>query len=89
MVPVRASLRNETLPHGAPDGLRTSPASVLQRCARAAHLGETLSFHYGKHHATYVKKLNDAVTGDPHRGLPPGGCRFKVSNAGGNLLGCY
>jgi Fe-Mn family superoxide dismutase len=35
--------------------------------ALAPHISaETLSFHHGKHHATYVKKLNDAVTGDPH-----------------------
>ena len=26
---------------------------------------KTLSFHYGKHHATYVSKLNDAVKGSP------------------------
>ena len=27
---------------------------------------ETLSFHHGKHHAAYVKKLNELVSGDPH-----------------------
>jgi Fe-Mn family superoxide dismutase len=27
---------------------------------------KTLSYHYGKHHATYINKLNDAVKGTPH-----------------------
>jgi Fe-Mn family superoxide dismutase len=27
---------------------------------------ETFSYHYGKHHAAYVKKLNDAIVGTPH-----------------------
>ena len=26
----------------------------------------TIGFHYGKHHATYVKKYNDMVEGTPH-----------------------
>lgn len=26
----------------------------------------TIGFHYGKHHATYIKKYNDAVTGTPY-----------------------
>lgn len=29
---------------------------------------ETISFHYGKHHATYVKKLNDMVAGTDMEG---------------------
>lgn len=29
---------------------------------------ETLSFHHGKHHAGYVKKLNDALVGTAHEG---------------------
>ena len=29
---------------------------------------ETISFHYGKHHATYVAKLNDAVPGSEFEG---------------------
>jgi len=37
--------------------------------ALAPHISaETLSFHHGKHHAAYVKKLNDFVSGDPHLG---------------------
>lgn len=27
---------------------------------------ETLEYHYGKHHAGYVKKLNKAIAGDEH-----------------------
>jgi len=30
---------------------------------------ETLDFHHGKHHATYVTKLNAAVAGTPFEGL--------------------
>src|SRR5215204_3687483 len=26
----------------------------------------TISFHYGKHHATYVKKVNELVAGTPY-----------------------
>jgi Fe-Mn family superoxide dismutase len=34
--------------------------------ALAPHMSaETLEYHYGKHHATYVQKLNDAVKGTP------------------------
>src|ERR1019366_825802 len=30
----------------------------------------TLSFHYGKHHAGYVAKLNELVEGTPYKGRP-------------------
>lgn len=30
---------------------------------------ETISFHYGKHHQTYVTKLNDAVPGTEFEGM--------------------
>ena len=34
--------------------------------ALAPHISkETLEFHHGKHHATYVKKLNELVAGTP------------------------
>ncbi len=29
----------------------------------------TISFHYGKHHAAYVSKLNELVAGTPYEGL--------------------
>jgi len=29
----------------------------------------TISFHYGKHHATYVKVLNELIAGTPYEGL--------------------
>jgi Fe-Mn family superoxide dismutase len=30
---------------------------------------KTISFHYGKHHAAYVSKLNELVAGTPYEGL--------------------
>ena len=40
------------------------PALPWSRDALAPHISpETIDFHYGKHHATYVKKVNDAVAG--------------------------
>ena len=30
---------------------------------------ETLSFHYGKHHQTYVNKLNDAIVGTKYEDM--------------------
>ena len=30
----------------------------------------TISFHYGKHHAAYVNKLNELVAGTPYESLP-------------------
>jgi Fe-Mn family superoxide dismutase len=30
---------------------------------------KTISFHYGKHHATYVKTLNELIAGTPYEGL--------------------
>ena len=29
---------------------------------------DTISFHYGKHHATYVKTLNELIAGTPYEG---------------------
>ena len=31
---------------------------------------KTLSFHYGKHHAGYVKKINGLIKGTPYEGQP-------------------
>ncbi len=40
------------------------PALPYARDALAPHISEeTLDFHYGKHHATYVDKLNAAIEG--------------------------
>ena len=42
----------------------TLPALPYAMDALAPHISkETLEFHYGKHHATYVTKLNDAIPG--------------------------
>ena len=30
---------------------------------------KTISFHYGKHHATYVKTLNELIAGTSYEGL--------------------
>lgn len=40
------------------------PALPYAKNALEPHISEeTLEYHYGKHHATYVSKLNDAVKG--------------------------
>ncbi|PTC01112.1 superoxide dismutase [Fe] [Thalassospira xiamenensis] len=40
------------------------PDLPYEKSALEPHISaETLEFHYGKHHATYVSKLNDAVKG--------------------------
>jgi Fe-Mn family superoxide dismutase len=42
------------------------PALPYARDALAPHISaETIDFHYGKHHQTYVDKLNAAVEGKP------------------------
>jgi Fe-Mn family superoxide dismutase len=42
----------------------TQPDLPYSKDALAPHISaETLEYHYGKHHASYVKKLNDAVEG--------------------------
>ncbi len=39
--------------------------------ALAPHISrETLEFHYGKHHNTYVTKLNGLIEGTPHEKAP-------------------
>lgn len=43
------------------------PALPYAKDALAPHISaNTLEFHYGKHHAAYVKKYNDAVAGTEH-----------------------
>ena len=42
------------------------PALPYEKDALAPHISaETLEYHYGKHHAGYVKKLNAAAESDP------------------------
>ena len=44
--------------------LHTLPELPYARDALAPHISaETIEFHYGKHHATYVDKLNSALPG--------------------------
>ena len=38
---------------------------------------ETISYHYGKHHAAYVAGLNKLVKGTPYEGMPAGGDRHE------------
>ncbi len=43
------------------------PELPYSKDALAPHISaETLEFHYGKHHATYVSKLNDLIKGTEH-----------------------
>lgn len=45
------------------------PDLPYARDALTPHISEeTLDFHYGKHHATYVTKLNDAIAGTDFEG---------------------
>ncbi len=45
----------------------SQPALPYAENALAPHISaNTIGFHYGKHHATYIKKYNDAVAGTPH-----------------------
>jgi len=45
------------------------PALPYEMDALAPHISkETLEFHYGKHHKTYVTKLNDALPGSEFEG---------------------
>ncbi len=44
----------------------TLPDLPYSKDALAPHIStETLEYHYGKHHAGYVTKLNDAIKGTP------------------------
>ncbi len=45
------------------------PALPYAKNALAPHISEeTLEYHYGKHHKTYVDKLNAAIEGTEHEG---------------------
>lgn len=45
------------------------PALPYAKSALAPHISEeTLEYHYGKHHKTYVDKLNAAIEGTEHEG---------------------
>ena len=45
------------------------PELPYSKDALAPHIStETLEFHYGKHHAGYVKKLNAAIEGTDYAG---------------------
>lgn len=45
------------------------PALPYEKNALEPHISaETIEYHYGKHHQTYVTKLNDAVKGTDMEG---------------------
>jgi len=45
----------------------TLPDLPYARDGLAPHISEnTINYHYGKHHKTYVDKTNDAIKGTPH-----------------------
>ena len=43
-----------------------SPLPYADTALEPAISAETLSFHYGKHHQTYLDKMNAAIEGTPH-----------------------
>ncbi|MGY6551224.1 MAG: superoxide dismutase [Erythrobacter sp.] len=43
-----------------------APLPYADSALSPAISAETLSFHYGKHHQTYVDKMNAAIEGTPH-----------------------
>jgi Fe-Mn family superoxide dismutase len=60
------------------------PLLPYPKDALAPHMSaETLDFHHGKHHNTYVTKLNAAVPGTAYEGLSLEDC-IKKSAAEGN-----
>ncbi len=47
----------------------TLPELPYAKDALAPHISaETLEYHYGKHHQTYVTKLNELIAGSAHEG---------------------
>ncbi len=49
----------------------SQPALPYAENALAPHISsDTIGFHYGKHHATYIKKYNDMVAGTPYDDQP-------------------
>ena len=43
-----------------------SPLPYPDTALEPAVSAETLSFHYGKHHQTYLDRMNAAIDGTPH-----------------------
>ncbi len=63
-----------TLPQSTPEttaaGSFTLPALGFATDALEPHFDKaTMELHHGKHHAAYIKNLNEAVTGTPFEGL--------------------
>jgi Fe-Mn family superoxide dismutase len=46
------------------------PALPFERTALEPHIsGETIDFHYGKHHKAYVDNLNKMIAGTPFEAM--------------------
>jgi len=58
-------------PSGPQEARRRGVAMIYQELTLAPHLSaETLQFHYGKHHKTYVDNLNNLVKGTDYENAP-------------------
>ena len=66
-----------------PNGHRTTPSSVGPRRTCTAHLGETIDFHYGKHHQAYVTNLNNLIAGTEFEKL---GLEDIISKSSGGMF---
>lgn len=65
----------------------TLPALPYEKDALAPHISqETLEYHYGKHHAGYVKKLNAALGSQP--ALQGKSLEELVQEADGKIFNC-
>jgi superoxide dismutase, Fe-Mn family len=63
------------------------PALPYPKDALAPHMSaETLDFHHGKHHNTYITKLNAAVATGPFAGLSLEECIKKASAEGNKAV---
>jgi len=60
------------------------PPLPFARDALAPHISEeTLDYHYGKHHASYVEKLNGKIAGTKFEGRP---LEYIVKNSSGAVF---
>ena len=59
-----------------------SPLPYAADALAPAISAKTISFHYGKHHAGYVKTLNGLVAGTKYEGLPLGEIVAAARDAG-------
>jgi Fe-Mn family superoxide dismutase len=53
-----------------PDPFKLPPLPWAQNALEPVISARTIGLHYGKHHAAYVKKLNELVAGTPFADMP-------------------